>query len=131
MVFLDTSFVIDYLRGRENARKVYQNFKISGESLNISAIVITELITGAYVSKKTEEEISKVKNFLAETSIFDFTEDDAFEAGKIEAQLMKKGDSIEPEDIMIASTALLNEETLVTRNKKHFEKIPNLKIVSY
>lgn len=131
MVFLDSSFVIDYLRGRENARKTYLNFKITGESLNISSIVITELITGAYISNKTEEEIGKVRKFLAETYIFDFTEDEAFEAGKIEAMLIKKDDLIEPEDIMIAATALLNEEILVTRNIKHFEKIPNLKIMSY
>lgn len=35
-----------------------------------------------------------------------------------------------PSDLFIAATALNYDLTLVTRNLKHFERVPNLKLVS-
>ena len=57
--------------------------------------------------------------------------DSAILAGKIEANLIKKGEIIDLEDIMIGAIAIINDETLITRNIKHFSKIKNLKIQSY
>ncbi|MBI3334341.1 PIN domain-containing protein [Candidatus Pacearchaeota archaeon] len=131
MVFVDSSFVIDYLRGRENARKMYRSLMEESEQIMISSIALMELITGAYLSGRTKDEIDKIKKFLTFAAISDFTEECAFEAGKIEAELSKNGSIIDSEDSMIASSALLANEFLVTRNIHHFEKIRGLKIRSY
>ncbi len=34
-------------------------------------------------------------------------------------------------DLLIASVALANEATLVTRNLRHFRRVPNLKVVNW
>ena len=34
-------------------------------------------------------------------------------------------------DLLIASIALANDVTLVTRNLKHFRQVPNLKVVNW
>jgi len=52
-------------------------------------------------------------------------------AGEIDARLSNEGKIIDFEDILTGAICLLNNETLVTRNEKHFEKISGLKIISY
>jgi|SRR3989338_9449377 len=131
MTCLDTSYVVDYLRGRKEAKEIYVKYSSQGEILSIPSPVIMELAHGAYQSNKKEEEIKKIKDFIISLNIYDFDEDVAWKAGEVEALLRKRGDIIEPEDIMIASICIVNNETLITRNKKHFEKIQGLKIESY
>lgn len=48
-----------------------------------------------------------------------------------ETIIENEGEIIDIEDIMIGAIAKRNNETIITRNKKHFEKIPGLKIASY
>jgi len=38
---------------------------------------------------------------------------------------------IDLEDIMIAATAITRNESVLTRNVEHFNRIPNLKVDSY
>ena len=108
MVFLDSSFIVDYLRGNKDALKVYDKFEEANQELFISTVSIMEVVSGAYRSQKTNDEIEKIKKLLSNIGLYDFTEECAFEAGKVEAELAKKGNIIDTEDIMIASTALIS-----------------------
>ncbi len=63
--------------------------------------------------------------------VLNFNIANAFKAGEIEANLRREGAIIQIEDIMIAATCISKNETLITRNKKHFERIKGLKIQSY
>jgi tRNA(fMet)-specific endonuclease VapC len=130
MVCLDSSFVIDYLRGRLNAEEAYKKLQYE-EDFFISTPTLMELISGAYQALKSEDEIKKIEEFIFSMIILDFDKESAFLAGKIEADLRKKGNIIDTEDIMIAAIAIKNEEILITKNKKHFERINGLKIESY
>lgn len=49
-------------------------------------------------------------------------------ASNIYAQLKKNGTSIEDADLFIGCSALKNNAILITNNKKHLSKIPNLQI---
>ena len=51
-------------------------------------------------------------------------------AGRIEGEQMARGISIAFQDLLIGATALKLGFDLVTLNIRHFEKIPDLKIVS-
>jgi len=53
------------------------------------------------------------------------------ESGNIHRKLSRKGVTIDPEDSMIAGIAKVHNETLLTRNKKHFEKIEGLDVEGY
>ena len=63
--------------------------------------------------------------------MLDLDKNSAILAAKIEADLRNNGEIIDVEDIMIAAISINNNETLVTRNKKHFERIKDLKIETY
>jgi len=131
MVCLDTTFAVDMLRGREQVIKLEEKIDESDEDKTITTPTIMELSKGAILGNKPQEEKDKILRFLSSLTILDLEEDSALLAGEIEAKLRKKGEFIGVEDIMIAAICIINNETLVTRNKKHFEKIPNLKIESY
>ncbi|EMA35644.1 PIN domain-containing protein [Natronobacterium lacisalsi] len=52
-------------------------------------------------------------------------------AGKLSGELINGGERIEREDCIIAATALLNDEPVITRNSEHFGRIDDLEVRSY
>ncbi len=131
MVCLDTSFIIDVLRGNEVVKKLKDSIDIANEAISVAAPTIMELVKGAYLSNKPDLEKQKILNFLSSLIALNLNKESAILAGEIEANLTQQGEIIELEDIMISAIVIANEETLITRNKKHFDKIKNLKTLTY
>ncbi len=52
-------------------------------------------------------------------------------AGTVGGQLITDGREIDREDCVIAATALIEEESVVTRNVDHFERIEGVEVRSY
>ncbi len=48
--------------------------------------------------------------------------------GKLSIELERKGNSIGDFDLLIASIALTHGEPLLTKNAKHFSKVPGLAV---
>ena len=131
-MILDTVFLIDILRGKKieakaKASELDEKFSIKG----ISSISVMELWKGAVLSVKIDKEKKKVNELLDSLIIYPFGEIEAKKSGEIEANLVKKGKFIDVEDIMIASTALIRNEKILTKNVRHFEDIDGLDIESY
>lgn len=103
----------------------------SAERKTISAISVLELWRGTLRSIRREEEKQRVHNLLITVHVFPFTETIAKKAAEIEALLLAQGDIIDLEDIMIAATALVHQEPILTRNEKHFKRIKNLSVETY
>jgi len=135
MVCLDSSIVIDILRGKESVKAIENKFDSSNEEIFIPSPVIIELIRGIYLKDTIrnikEKEKDEINNFLYSFVVLDLNKESAIKAGEIEAELRNAGEMIDLEDIMIGAITLQNNETLITRNKKHFEKIRGLKIEGY
>jgi len=116
----DTCFIIDFLKGRDEAVRLFTTIK--DEPYCVSSITIFELAFG-YSS-----DIDEISNhFLS----LDVNPSIAKKAGEIAKELKEKGTPIESEDCFIAATALCENQILVTRNKKHFERIKDLEVLSY
>ena len=131
-MLLDTSFLIDLLRGNnpnalERAKELDEKF----ERKSIASISVMELWRGAMQSHLQEVEKKDINNLLSSLLIHPFNENEAKKAGEVEAELKKSGKMIDLEDIMIAGVALVHNETILTRNKKHFSKIKGINIESY
>jgi len=131
MVCLDTSFIIDIWRGKPEAIAIKNTLKQQEEIFTIATPVIMELAAGAQLSERIESEKQKIRQFLLDNTILHFDAESAFRAGEIRADLEKRGEEIDAEDIMIGAIAIQNGETVVTRNVKHFKKIKGLKIQGY
>ena len=131
MVCLETSFIIDVIRGEEQVSEIEKQLDKGSEAITVAAPTVMELVKGAELSNKPKSEKEKVHNFLSSLIILNLDKESAMLAGEIEAELRKKGEIIQIEDIMIGAIAKHNSETLITRNKKHFERITNLEIETY
>ncbi|MCP5006045.1 MAG: type II toxin-antitoxin system VapC family toxin [Planctomycetes bacterium] len=71
-----------------------------------------------------------MSDFLKLVSILPDSDEIAKIFGKVRGKLRKKGELIDNFDLMIASTALFHNLTILTNNRKHFERVDNLEIIS-
>ena len=123
---LDTSIIICYLQGKENAVKLLNS--IEGE-LTSSCICLAELFEGVYrVKNKSETEKIVTDFFKSLSELYPVDEKIAKYFGKIRAKLKIEGHVIEDIDIFIAATCLAYDLTLITNNTKHFSSLTSLKI---
>jgi predicted nucleic acid-binding protein len=90
----------------------------------ILSITLFELNAGATNPEKS----SDLKDLLPATKVLPFTNLEATMASNIYQALKKTNQIIEFRDIFIAATCITNSLSLVTLNKKHFERIANLKL---
>ena len=83
---------------------------------------------GAEKSVKRDENIIKINKFLLPFEIVPFDAASADHYGKTKATLEKTGMLIGPNDLIIASTVLAQNGTLVTHNINEFGRIEGLRI---
>ena len=95
MVCLETSFIIDLLRGKAAVKNIKEEIDRTEIRLTIAAPSVMELWVGALISGQSEKEKSKINELLHSLEILDLDEQSAKEAGEIEAELIKKGLPIE------------------------------------
>ncbi len=135
MVCLDTTFLIDFIKGRIEANVMANNLGNREEIITIATPSIVELFKGIYLRENIKNiepnEIDKIKNVISSFSILDLDRVSAILAGEIEADLINRGEMIDIEDIMIGAIAKQNGEKLITKNVKHFERIKGLEVEGY
>lgn len=126
--FLDTSVIIDYLRGKDKIVNLIDG--LNGQVAS-SYICMAELFEGVYTSKNKEKAKSFILKFFSGLNyIYGVDEHIAEKFGITRRQLKKEGRAIEDVDILIASTCLVYNLILITLNAKHFSRIKELKIFS-
>lgn len=124
--FLDTSIVIDCIRGKKEISRFVSDLKAN---LYINYIVIAELSEGIYRvkdSKRMEAGIDAFINGVDGVLPINYNVSKLF--GKIRADLKEKGHIIEDFDILIGATCIENNLPVITLNRKHFEKIEGLDV---
>lgn len=124
MVCLDTDFLVAYLRKDFAAKSKLEELESVQEPLHTTIINAYELYKGAYKSKDSNSELAKVNTLLDAFFLLALDRDSAKAAGALDDKSNPIGES----DLLIASIALANKQTLITRNKKHFERIPGLQV---
>lgn len=126
---LDTSICIELLRGNSSVREMCIQ---ENQHCCISVITAIELVYGAYnaPSKYRAEELRKARLLIDFYSVIGI--DDVVEPFcKEKIRLQKAGKPIEDFDLLIGITALENDLTVVTTNKKHFGQIKGLCLANW
>jgi tRNA(fMet)-specific endonuclease VapC len=112
--------------------EVLEKFKHIGVGeVGISSISVSELHYGACKSKKIEQNIKRLEEFLYPFDILTYDENASREYGKVRSQLEKKGQIIGPLDMLIAAHAISRELTIITNNTKEFRRIRSLKVENW
>ncbi len=123
-MLFDTDILIWYLRGSAKAAKLIQKTQIR----QISPVVYMELLQGA----RDKREIKLIRTFLKDANfqIVPLTENIGHRAGiYMEEYCLKTG--ICMADALIAATAVENQVTLLTGNRKHYKAITEIEINNF
>lgn len=123
---VDTDWLIDYLKGRETARELLDPLVHLG--LAISLITYGEIFEGILYGRDPARYEQVFRAFLQTASILPLTERSMERFARIRGELRARGQLIGDADILIAATALDHDLILVTQNRNHFHRIPNLKL---
>lgn len=121
MIIADTDVLIDYLEGRGlGAEAVFQALR--RDELQTTTINYFELLAGARRRRQQESILA----LLQSIQVWPLDVDTARRAAEVRQQLERSGIGIGMGDSLIAGIALARGATLLTRNKKHFERVPGL-----
>lgn len=130
-MILDTSFIIDLLRGDSDATDLLDIVERESKPLKVSSITLLELYEGVVRSETPNQKAERILDVLETKSVVDADRAVMRKAGKISGELVLRGERIDREDCIVAATALLSDEPVVTRNVRHFERVDGLELRSY
>jgi tRNA(fMet)-specific endonuclease VapC len=128
MKVLDSTFLIDLLRGKKEALKYVEK----EEMLLTTQINVYEILKGLHSQDVSEEKYLRVKEMFENIRVLQFDDNASLRAAEISSNLMKKGITVADCDCMIAGIALSKgAKIIVTRNVNDFSKIKEIKVETY
>jgi tRNA(fMet)-specific endonuclease VapC len=133
MICLDTNIAIYVINRRVPSvrHRLAEQLRL-GTEIGISAIALFQLRYGHVRNDRRAEAERLLAEFLAPgIVVLPFDAEDAAHAGDIRAHLESKGTPIGPYDYLIAAQARRRGATLVTANRREFERVPGLMVVDW
>lgn len=127
----DTSFIIDILDEDPDALDVLELLERERRPEKVAAITVLELYEGVQRAAKPTAEKEQVLSVLDSKPVVNSDHNIMKHAGELSGRLITEGQQIDREDCVIAATALREDEPVVTRNAKHFNRIPDLAVRTY
>jgi tRNA(fMet)-specific endonuclease VapC len=119
----DSDVLIDFLRGHgKGAPRVAA--ELEARTLVTTAISAFEIYAGV----RSERQRNTANALLDAMAILPFGPVEARLAAEIRRELDAQGRTTGMADIMIGSVCIANGCKLLTRNLKHFERMPNLEL---
>ena len=135
MIILDSTACIDYLVGDKDLKNLLdEQIDIFGiTTVSIYEIFIGLERTKRKRSKERYDELLKIWiKMISNMQFLSLGIKEAMKSSEIYDQLSSKGQIIEDNDILIAGIMLSNGiNKIITRNKRHFERIESLEIITY
>ncbi len=119
------------MRNDASAVRKAEDLTSAAAPILVGTPTIFELYVGVGLSVRSAEERKKVLAILGSLPHLSLDAASASKAGMIYAQRVKEKTKIDPEDAMLAGIAIQNNEPLLTRNRKDFAGIPELKVETY
>lgn len=130
-MILETSFLIDMMRGRPEAVALVQEIDRSGENVALPSPGLFELWVGAGRSRRSREEMEKIDSLIVAFDVLTLTDADAKEAGLLQARLSLAGATMGTVDVLLAGMARARGETLVTGDRDFSAVRREVRIRSY
>lgn len=130
-MIVDTDVLIHVMQDNENAKRKIAELENQHVPLHISTISQFELyhsierVHDSTARRRTIEAVLDTKPvYPADSAVMK-------KAGRIDGRLTSDGDAIGMGDTIVAATALVHEESVLTKNVAHFERIDGLDIETF
>lgn len=130
MIALDSTAIIDFFKKDEKLKKVLDNVD---DTLVTTSINYQEVRFGMNPKDpRYKLEHSFYEELFDNIVLFDFDRRSALKSAEIFWELINNGMEIGKFDSMISGTLLNNGvNSIITKNKSHFERVKGLKVLSY
>jgi tRNA(fMet)-specific endonuclease VapC len=121
---VDTDWIIDGLANVPSAITALRH--LAQDGISVSIVSFAELYDGAYGSRNPQGEIVRIQQFLAAYPVINLSDAIVGHFGQVRSQLRSQGLLIPDMDLLIGVTAVVHDLTIMTRNVRHFGRIPDL-----
>ena len=122
ILLLDTTVLIDVLRARAQRRQLLAELVEAGHTLATTAINVGELYAGMRAGEEARTEA-----LLGNLACYAITERIARKAGTLKRDFRQQGITLSLTDMIVAATAMEENLTLMTDNRRDFP-MPELKL---
>ena len=129
MFMLDTDMCIYLINERDQALR--RKFEENASSVCISSIAYAELCFGVAHSARVEENQRELQAFCLDLDILPFDAEAGARYGQIRQELVRRGETIGANDLLIAAHASGAHATLVTNNEREFGRVPGLRVENW
>lgn len=120
---LDTSSLINILNGKSSFVGLLGDIPLGMCSLSV--ITVGEVLEGVEKDSRKEKEAD---NIFSKFKLLDIDREVCEKFAGIRKDLRKRGQLIDNMDILIGSTALVHKLTIITGNRRDFERVKGLKL---
>lgn len=134
MILLDTTFLVDAIReSRQEAPGSATAWLASNprQEIAICVPVLCELLVGARLHSDPDAEERRVRQVCGSLPVVTLDERVPAIYAAAAAELIHTGARLAVMDLLVASIALAESAPLLTRNVKHFERVPGLTVLTY
>lgn len=121
LLVVDTSVLIDHLRGDPRALAVLRDAVAAAHELWSVTVVRTEILAGA-----RPDEMDRISALLAQLRWVDVTVEVADAAGDLAARYLRSHRGVDTVDYLVAAATESLGARLLTLNVRHFPMFPDL-----
>ena len=124
----DTDWVVHALHG--NRAVIRRLDELADEGIGISIVSIAELYQGVFYSTDPQGNELRLLEFLGGYDVVQIDDDICREFALARGKLKAAGTLIGDLDVLIGCTALRHGLTLLSNNRRHFQRLEGLSIMS-
>jgi len=125
---IDTDWVIDHFNRVGAVTQRLQELQKQGLALSI--VSVAELWEGVHFSHSPERSQAMLEEFLSGVVVLGIDEEICRRFGQLRGSLRRQGKIVGDFDLLIASSAMRHDLTLLTNNRRHFENIEGHRLES-
>ena len=125
---LDTDWVVHCLHGV--ARVIGRLDQLMPEGVDLSIVSMAELYQGVFFSTDPDGNERALREFLFGIAIMPLDDEVCRIFAQERGRLRASGTPIGDFDLLIGATAMRHDLTLLTNNRRHFERVQGLSILS-
>ena len=112
---LDTTLLIDHLRGRKGAAELVDTLALNNHRLGVCCVSIVELYSGLGWG-----ELAAAGDLTDNMEYYEVSREAAKEAGRYRYEFARRGTTLSATDTLIAATAIAEGAILITANTRDF-----------
>ena len=125
---LDTDWVVHCLHGIESVAARLE--RLTPDGVGLSIVSMAELYQGVFYSADPAGNERALRDFLSRIDIVDLDDEICRIFATERGRLRAAGTIIGDFDILIGATAIRHDLTMLTNNRRHFERLSGLTIIS-